>query len=356
MWHKLYGAWNVACMEYKKLIRSTKMIILAMFLIFVNIQIITPLKQCAIDMDAKLSYFEPFIAAGNSGMVLLILPLFYLTMMADYPQEDESTRFYRIRCTKVMWVGGELIFASMSAVSFAIFSVVSTAILIIPKGQWIFHFSDATTKYLSVYPDRTGDAVVQLLPINLYNQVTLPVAVRETLLLLVLYFFLLALVLLLSSLFGHKGIGIIMDGFLVVGGTILCAARSQIQWLFPMAHTIPWLHYSEYYRKQVFPIIGSYLYFVAIDANLTMEEGRIYGLVGNNGSGKTMLMKCICGFVLPTKGAVLSNGKKIGKDMDYLQDAGVIIETPGFISYYSGEYKTEGQHQNYQESRCKPHC
>lgn len=57
------------------------------------------------------------------------------------------------------------------------------------------------------------------------------------------------------------------------------------------------------------------------DANLTMEEGRIYGLVGNNGSGKTMLMKCICGFVLPTKGAVLSNGKKIGKDMDYLQDA-----------------------------------
>ena len=48
MWHKLYGAWNVACMEYKKLIRSTKMIILAMFLIFVNIQIITPLKQCAI--------------------------------------------------------------------------------------------------------------------------------------------------------------------------------------------------------------------------------------------------------------------------------------------------------------------
>ena len=72
------------------------------------------------------------------------------------------------------------------------------------------------------------------------------------------------------------------------------------------------------------------------DANLTMEEGRIYGLVGNNGSGKTMLMKCICGFVLPTKGAVLSNGKKIGKDMDYLQDAGVIIETPGFISLDPG--------------------
>ena len=72
------------------------------------------------------------------------------------------------------------------------------------------------------------------------------------------------------------------------------------------------------------------------DVDLTMEEGRIYGLVGNNGSGKTMLMKCICGFILPTKGEILSNGKRIGKDMDYLKDAGVIIENPGFISYYSG--------------------
>ncbi len=267
---KLCGAWSIAGMEYKKLLRSTKLIILTMFLIFVNIQIIAPLKQCAVDMNAKLSYFEPFIATGNSGMVLLILPLFYLAMMADYPQEDESTKFYRIRCTKVMWVAGELIFACMSAVSLAVFSFVSTTILMIPKGQWIFHFSDAVTKYLAVYPERTGDAVVQLLPINLYNQMTLPAAMRETLLLLILYFLLLALVLLLFSLLGHKGIGILTDGFLVVGGTILCAANSGLQWLFPMAHTIPWLHYSEYFRKQVFPITGSYLYFIGIDVILIL--------------------------------------------------------------------------------------
>ncbi|MCD8301204.1 MAG: ATP-binding cassette domain-containing protein [Clostridiales bacterium] len=70
--------------------------------------------------------------------------------------------------------------------------------------------------------------------------------------------------------------------------------------------------------------------------NLSMEAGNIYGLTGNNGSGKTMLMKCICGFVTPTSGEVIVDGKVIGKDMDYLPDAGVIIETPGFIPYYSG--------------------
>ena len=72
------------------------------------------------------------------------------------------------------------------------------------------------------------------------------------------------------------------------------------------------------------------------NVSLTLKEGNIYGLVGNNGSGKTMLMKCMCGFIRPTKGTVESNGKVIGRDVDYLPDAGVIIETPGFIPYYSG--------------------
>ena len=72
------------------------------------------------------------------------------------------------------------------------------------------------------------------------------------------------------------------------------------------------------------------------DVNITMEEGKIYGLIGNNGSGKTMLMKCICGFVKPISGEILVNGKIIGKDIDYIQDTGIIIENPGFIPYYSG--------------------
>lgn len=72
------------------------------------------------------------------------------------------------------------------------------------------------------------------------------------------------------------------------------------------------------------------------DVNLDLEAGRIYGLVGNNGSGKTMLMKCICGFVRPTSGEVNVNGTVIGKDTDYIGDTGIIIENPGFIPYYSG--------------------
>lgn len=66
------------------------------------------------------------------------------------------------------------------------------------------------------------------------------------------------------------------------------------------------------------------------------EEGKIHGIVGNNGSGKTVLMKCICGFLLPTKGKILVRYKQVGKDMDFPGDLGLIIETPGFLPGSSG--------------------
>ena len=75
---------------------------------------------------------------------------------------------------------------------------------------------------------------------------------------------------------------------------------------------------------------------ILININVEFEQGRIHGLVGRNGSGKTMLMKCICGFVKPTSGEVIIDGKYIGKDCDFPQNVGIIIETPGFIPYYSG--------------------
>lgn len=72
------------------------------------------------------------------------------------------------------------------------------------------------------------------------------------------------------------------------------------------------------------------------DINLTLHSGRVYGLRGRNGSGKTVLMKCICGFMRPTEGKVSVNGKVIHKDMDFLPSAGIIIEEPGFFPNYSG--------------------
>lgn len=71
------------------------------------------------------------------------------------------------------------------------------------------------------------------------------------------------------------------------------------------------------------------------NVNISFEKGKVHGLIGRNGSGKTMLMKSICGFVPPTSGEIIVNGKRVGKDVDIPENIGVIIETPGFIPNYS---------------------
>lgn len=66
------------------------------------------------------------------------------------------------------------------------------------------------------------------------------------------------------------------------------------------------------------------------------EKGKIHGIVGNNGSGKTVLMKCICGFLIPDGGSITVNGERVGVDVDFPRDMGLIIETPGFLPNMTG--------------------
>lgn len=70
--------------------------------------------------------------------------------------------------------------------------------------------------------------------------------------------------------------------------------------------------------------------------NREFEAGKIHGIVGNNGSGKTVMMKCICGFLRPDKGQVIVNGEQIAKDIDFPGSIGIIIETPGFLPNLTG--------------------
>ncbi len=70
--------------------------------------------------------------------------------------------------------------------------------------------------------------------------------------------------------------------------------------------------------------------------SVEFESHMIHGLIGRNGSGKTVLMKCICGLTPITGGTVTVSGKKIGIDCEIIPSAGVIIETPGFLPNLSG--------------------
>lgn len=64
--------------------------------------------------------------------------------------------------------------------------------------------------------------------------------------------------------------------------------------------------------------------------------GNIYGVVGRNGSGKTMLLRTISGLIVPTSGSVFVDGKELHKDISFPPNMGLIIEKPEFLSYMTG--------------------
>lgn len=268
--NKMKVIWNLSRMELMRSMRSTKMIILALFVIFINVQIITPLRALSITMEHKLSVFEPFAAMGNSGFVVLILPFFFITMMADFPREGESQYFYQIRCSKRTWVISQIVYAVETSIMLTVFAFAASVLLSLDFISGSPDYSYAVTKYVALFPERVGEYVVELIPENLYNQIPLSVAVIHTALLLILYFIMLALIILVFALVKKKIAGLFLDGILILLGTVVCAGRMAYMWIFPMAHTITWLHYAEYQRKPMLPLFYSYLYFGVINIGLIL--------------------------------------------------------------------------------------
>lgn len=96
----------------------------------------------------------------------------------------------------------------------------------------------------------------------------------------------------------------------------------------------------EGYMNQIIEVKGLSKSFgknkVLDDVNIGFAAQRIHGIIGRNGSGKTMLFKCILGMMPFSDGEITVNGKRIGKDIDVPENVGMIIESPGFLAGYSG--------------------
>lgn len=72
------------------------------------------------------------------------------------------------------------------------------------------------------------------------------------------------------------------------------------------------------------------------DVCLELNPGNIYGFVGPNGCGKTVLLKLISGLLYASEGEILVDSKRIGKDLDFPPSIGILIENPGFLPSYTG--------------------
>lgn len=259
--------WGVARTEYTGWITNPRVIILGVLLVFIKTLAIDPLTARAEKFGSTMIIFEPFIAVGNSGMLVLFIPLTFLILLSDYPKLGGNTLFYISRTSKRNWLCGQILFLIMAILTFL--SAIFLSSLLFSGGQFGTEWSEAVRKYAARFPEEAWSFDSQLLPSNLYNQIPMMTALWQTSVLLGAYLLVLALIIyLLKLLFsGSAGLG---GAVLVIAlGTVTTSLYSPLRWAFPTANAIIWLHHREVLSKQIYPMWASFLYFGALLTLLT---------------------------------------------------------------------------------------
>jgi hypothetical protein len=254
--------------EYVKWLVNPRMIIMAVLLIFIKENATDPLLNGSAEMNLPLNALEPFIAVANSGLLVLILPLVYLTLISDFPRTDGNTVFSIIRTGRLNWLCGQLLFMLYSLVTFLTAVFLGSVIPVLNRSFWGNEWSAAITRYIAAFPEKSGSYITQLVPANLYNQLPPVSAALKSYLLLCCYMMILALVMLLFSILKVKKAGFLASGTIIALGVAGCSTKAGMMWFFPMANAIIWLHYTEYLREPIKPMWHTYIYFAAVTAVL----------------------------------------------------------------------------------------
>ncbi len=250
--------------EFSIWLIDARMLLLSVLLIFDYSFAIKPLQLNSEIMGKPLNILEPFIALANNGLLLLFLPLLFLTLIADYPRADANNIFNIVRIGRVNWLIGQMIKLFFMAASYIIFVIIGTIAPMIGNGRLTNHWSEVVTKFTLFHPEESQNPGVRLLPENLYNQLSVYQAAILSYTFLFMYLLIIGLILLFFSLIRKKTAGFIVCGALISVGTVLCSIKSKMMWTMPMAHSIIWLHYTKYFKQPVVSLHISAIYLITV--------------------------------------------------------------------------------------------
>ncbi len=263
---------SFACakVEYIKWVCDARMIILAVLLIFIHSFAIEPLRENARLMGEPLNLFEPFIAVANSGAILLIIPLVFMTLISDFPKIDTNTVFYISRTGRSSWLLGQILKLVFMAASFLAVIFLGAVLPMLGSGFVSENWSKVATDFVLEFPERAQNFGVRLLPVNLYNQMSVAEAAVQSYLLVFVYLLTIGLLMLAFSLARRKNAGFVFTACVISLGTAFCSVNTQLMWTMPMANALIWLHYTKYFKQPIVSVTFSVFYFLIVIAALLL--------------------------------------------------------------------------------------
>ena len=114
--------------EYIEWITNPRMLMCVVLVVMVREIVLLPTRNLSMGMGQPINAMEPVIAVANSGVLLLLMPLVYLVIMADFPRVSGNTYFYLTRTGRINWIMGQIIFQIVSLLTYLLFVIISTLV------------------------------------------------------------------------------------------------------------------------------------------------------------------------------------------------------------------------------------
>lgn len=247
--------------DFTKWAFSSRMIILAVIAVFIYVAASQPLTANSAIMGKPLNALEPYVAALNSGLLLLIIPLGFLAVSSDFPKLDGNATYCFIRIGKINWFFGQLINLVMMSTAYLLFIFAASTIPVVYIGFWGADWSDVALYFSLEFPEYSQNFGALLLPKNMFNHLSIVGAAAQSTVFVFVYLILLGMVMMCFTILGKKALGVVFCGGIIAVGSALCSIRAPLMWALPMANSVVWLHYTEFRREPFYPIWCSGSYF-----------------------------------------------------------------------------------------------
>ncbi len=252
----------MAFAEYKRWLCNPRILLLIILIIYARESVGKVLCEHAVAMGESLHWLEPYLALNNSVVAILIMPVFFLVLMSDFPVMEGSYLWAIYRTGKIKWIATQMLFSlfSILTVMFGMFisSIISCWGSMKMEGGW----SRVVTHYYLAFPEDANSPTAKFIQGDIYNQLEVGEAFGLSVTLTVLMLLLYCAILLCGKIYGRKYLPLgICIGLMGIGAALRLMG-TKWAFLLPSAHALLSGHLHEYLRKPIVPYWMSYLYYV----------------------------------------------------------------------------------------------
>lgn len=262
--------------HYKSWLLSPRILLIVYLIVFLNQSVTVKMLSLCKETGYSLNIAEPLALMFSKNVFTVIIPVVFTALMSDFPKTEGSI-FYICRMSRRSWILGELFFSVMSSLTYIFSMILGTLLCCIGHCEFGSGWSDYTTKFYTEYPQIYIYNTTLMLEPSVYTQGKPMEVLIHSALLIFLYTLLVSQIIMLFKLLNTGEAGVMLSAALTCLGLASDSGASPVGWIFPITHTVFGWHYDSFFRKEFFPLTGSYIYLILLislllAANFTVSK------------------------------------------------------------------------------------